>query len=215
MRTFGKSCLRFLVSVLLTWPAMVAVPGCSLPVPDGADAGKRDSATGRDCSMPAPQASCGWYYCSDGTWQYAYPILCGWNPDATPLGHRCGDGLRSSDEECDDGNTQPGDGCGALCQIEANWSCPQEGMPCIRMSLCGDGMVTSDETCDDGNATDGDGCAADCQSVDVGWWCPWRGRPCVQGCSPDGGPCGVLGCSSLDGDLCLDRRDLPAGVELE
>ncbi len=30
----------------------------------------------------------------------------------------CGNGMRETNERCDDGNTEPGDGCGASCQIE-------------------------------------------------------------------------------------------------
>jgi cysteine-rich repeat protein len=37
-------------------------------------------------------------------------------PDA--LVARCGDGVLSPGETCDDGNTEPGDGCSATCQIE-------------------------------------------------------------------------------------------------
>ena len=30
----------------------------------------------------------------------------------------CGDGYRCWDEECDDGNTEPGDGCDENCEVE-------------------------------------------------------------------------------------------------
>ncbi len=35
----------------------------------------------------------------------------------------CGDGTVDMDEECDDGDTTPGDGCSATCEVEANWTC--------------------------------------------------------------------------------------------
>src|SRR5690606_11294983 len=52
-------------------------------------------------------------------------------------------------EQCDDGNTVAGDGCGTTCQIEK----------------CGDGLVQvgQGEQCDDGNTTAGDGCGKTCQ----------------------------------------------------
>jgi len=56
-----------------------------------------------------------------------------------------------SGEGCDDGNTLNGDGCNALCQIEANYKCPTAGQPCINMAVCGNGILTSNEACDDGN----------------------------------------------------------------
>src|SRR6185436_17242676 len=49
----------------------------------------------------------------------------------------CGNGLVEFGEQCDDGNTATGDGCGATCQIEV---------------VCGDGVVAPGEQCDDGNA---------------------------------------------------------------
>lgn len=35
----------------------------------------------------------------------------------------CGDGLLDPNEICDDGNTQNGDGCSFICQVENNWNC--------------------------------------------------------------------------------------------
>ena len=41
----------------------------------------------------------------------------------TPVIHVCGNGKRSSAEACDDNNTNPLDGCDALCRVETGWSC--------------------------------------------------------------------------------------------
>ncbi|CAD8132875.1 unnamed protein product [Paramecium octaurelia] len=38
----------------------------------------------------------------------------------------CGDGIRKSDEQCDDGNTFNNDGCSSTCQIEQDWGCKQQ-----------------------------------------------------------------------------------------
>jgi cysteine-rich repeat protein len=35
-----------------------------------------------------------------------------------PAATMCGDGIVDSGEQCDDGNTTPGDGCSASCQTE-------------------------------------------------------------------------------------------------
>jgi cysteine-rich repeat protein len=45
----------------------------------------------------------------------------------------CGNGVidNPGDEQCDDGNRVNGDGCNALCQVEANWLCPNPGQACI------------------------------------------------------------------------------------
>ena len=63
----------------------------------------------------------------------------------------CGDGQQGPGEQCDDGNTQDGDGCSSTCQIE--------GGPFV----CGDGHLDPGEQCDDGNTQDGDGCSSQCQ----------------------------------------------------
>jgi cysteine-rich repeat protein len=36
---------------------------------------------------------------------------------------QCGNRFREPGEECDDGNTIPGDGCSASCVVETLWSC--------------------------------------------------------------------------------------------
>src|SRR5215471_1312037 len=35
----------------------------------------------------------------------------------------CGNGMQDPGEQCDDGNKNAGDGCSAICQIPAGWSC--------------------------------------------------------------------------------------------
>jgi cysteine-rich repeat protein len=72
----------------------------------------------------------------------------------------CGDGITNTNSEaCDDGNTDPSDGCTNDCAL----------------SCCGDGITAPDETCDDGNVLDGDGCSHDC-TTEAGWQCSSKGR---------------------------------------
>lgn len=44
----------------------------------------------------------------------------------------CGDGLiqEANNEQCDDGNTENGDGCNSSCEVESNWSCEGEPSQC-------------------------------------------------------------------------------------
>jgi len=42
----------------------------------------------------------------------------------------CGDGVIEGTEECDDGDTLPGDGCDASCQVESGWTCGYEPSVC-------------------------------------------------------------------------------------
>jgi fibro-slime domain-containing protein len=76
----------------------------------------------------------------------------------------CGDGVAEGTEQCDDGNTDLGDGCNPFCQREPD--CSQGAC----RSSCGDGILLGDEECDDGNNRDGDGCSHDCKK-EVGFYC--------------------------------------------
>ncbi|MBI5500080.1 MAG: DUF4215 domain-containing protein [Deltaproteobacteria bacterium] len=77
----------------------------------------------------------------------------------------CGNGDVEAPEQCDDGNTDDGDGCSADCVLEGE--------------RCGNGDIESMEECDDGDNDAGDGCSADC-AVEDGWTC--RGQPST--CEP-------------------------------
>jgi fibro-slime domain-containing protein len=95
----------------------------------------------------------------------------------------CGNGKIDPglNEACDDGNTKPGDGCSADCQLEPNYICPVPGQPCVSTLKCGDGRIGGNEQCDDGNTNAGDGCSATCQ-VETGWICPVADQPCIIDC---------------------------------
>jgi fibro-slime domain-containing protein len=113
----------------------------------------------------------------------------------------CGDGVRSQDEACDDGNTTGGDGCAADClTVDPGYSCTPSGQPCHRIARCGDGVAVLPELCDDGNATAGDGCSDTCK-VELGWKC--SGSPSV--CSHT--TCGDKKVEGAEG--CDDGNALP------
>lgn len=68
----------------------------------------------------------------------------------------CGDGTVNGDEQCDDGDSESGDGCSSLCLNEGS------------QTTCGDGTVDfstslGGEDCDDGDDEDGDGCSSTCR----------------------------------------------------
>ncbi|CAD8090860.1 unnamed protein product [Paramecium sonneborni] len=82
----------------------------------------------------------------------------------------CGDGIVSGDEDCDDINDTPYDGCyqckfqcSKLCELCDNGICLIEACPLgtipMKNSCCGDFIVNGDEECDDGNLIDFDGCS--------------------------------------------------------
>jgi fibro-slime domain-containing protein len=97
----------------------------------------------------------------------------------------CGDGIIQANEQCDDGNARPGDGCSGICQIEPGYTCPTVGAPCLYTVpvICGNGIIEGNEQCDDGNTADGDGCSMTCQ-VEPGWSCTVPGLPCIKTRTP-------------------------------
>ena len=72
-------------------------------------------------------------------------------------------------EQCDDGNTNDGDGCSSTCLVEPGSSCVASGdgpSTCTK-SVCGNGMVEAGESCDKGDQNgvflgDGKGCSKTC-----------------------------------------------------
>jgi len=83
--------------------------------------------------------------------------------------HVCGDGARTSDEECDDGNTRPGDGCDANCHIEEGFiiSIGSRGKleKSIMQPICGDGRTVFGEECDSGSTLTYRQTCIDCKAV--------------------------------------------------
>jgi cysteine-rich repeat protein len=130
----------------------------------------------------------------------------------------CGDGVRGGTEQCDDGNTTPGDGCDAMCMIEASPTCG-DGTTDRPVEECDDGNTTagdgcsatcrvetptgcgngtlelaSGEECDDGNAASGDGCSGSCQIEAVGAMCGDMTMQAPEVCD-DGNTAGGDGCN--------------------
>ncbi|HAI98546.1 TPA: hypothetical protein DCL30_03330 [Candidatus Peribacteria bacterium] len=91
----------------------------------------------------------------------------------------CGDGAVEGSEECDDGDTDAGDGCSATCTVESGYACV--GEPSVCALTCGDGDVDAGETCDDSNVTAGDGCSAAC-AVETGYACAGTPSTCIPVC---------------------------------
>ncbi len=131
----------------------------------------------------------------------------------------CGDGIiNQPSEECDDGNTLPGDGCSGICKIEPNYKCPTPGQPCVSTIVCGDGVVGPGEACDDGNTVSGDGCSSTCDLVEPGYVCRVPGQPCVRVyvCG-DGHVDPNEGCddgNATDGDGCNSRCQIRGRLQV-
>ncbi|MEO0460186.1 MAG: DUF4215 domain-containing protein [Myxococcota bacterium] len=113
----------------------------------------------------------------------------------------CGDGQISplAGEDCDDENTEAGDGCGLTCTAEPGYSCTGEPSSCVE--VCGDTVVTVSEGCDDGNIEPGDGCDAQCRVED--------GSGCAVDSDCASGSCVLGTCDTdSDGDGVLDAADI-------
>jgi cysteine-rich repeat protein len=113
----------------------------------------------------------------------------------------CGNGtLEGGVETCDDGGTNPGDGCSTLCTVEAGWLCA--GSPSACTTICGDGLLLGTEQCDDSNAAGGDGCTATC-TVEGGWNCNGQPSSCTF--------VGVCGNGIAEGNETCDDGALDPG----
>ena len=74
----------------------------------------------------------------------------------------------NSSEECDDSNTQSGDGCSKACRIETGYHCTTmtddgKTFSVCTKGRCNDGYLDVGEECDDGNAMPNDGCSPSCK----------------------------------------------------
>jgi cysteine-rich repeat protein len=137
--------------------------------------------------------------CGDGIRHISLGEECDWGDDNDDLlpDHcrtdctraRCGDGVNDSDEECDDGNMDPDDGCSPRCQIDLNEPC----LPCEVDAQCfGDDVCTA--------LIDGSFCALNCTRTarcPVGYFCGPQ-TPTLDLCLPDLGVC--TSCYDFDGD---------------
>jgi fibro-slime domain-containing protein len=119
------------------------------------------------------------------------------------LGPVCGNSILEEGENCDDGNTRPGDGCSGRCLKEPHAICRVVGQLCVFESVCGDGVISGSETCDDENLVDGDGCSSVCQIEPV------------ETCDQDaGGDCGTAPATCGNGvieggETCDDGNLIP------
>ena len=74
-----------------------------------------------DCKIESDR-----FYCSfnqEGLQSACEPIGTYIPGQTTPSPSFCGNGYLEGGEECDDGFPRNGDGCSALCKIEAGWNC--------------------------------------------------------------------------------------------
>ncbi|HEY8943320.1 MAG TPA: DUF4215 domain-containing protein [Polyangiaceae bacterium] len=176
------------------------------PVPV-AGSGGSFSQGGSGGGIVLPQGGCG-ADCADA----------GAGAGGAPVETFCGDGaLDLTSEECDDSNTDSGDGCSSACELEANHVCPVPGDPCVSTMVCGDALVTGEEQCDDGNDEEGDGCDAACQ-LEPGWSCADPGVRCTAALCGDSIVAGFEVCDdgndeSRDG--CSSRCTLEEGWKCE
>lgn len=102
-----------------------------------------------------------------------------------------GDGKILGCEECDDGNTIPGDGCDENGFIEDGWRCEGEPSVCTP-ELCGNGVIDDGEVCDGADLG-----GADCASINQGF---------------NDGTLGCSDCSGYDVSRCINSSPPPNGL---
>ncbi len=119
----------------------------------------------------------------------------------------CGNLILELGEECDDGNTTAGDGCGPTCKIEL-------------APACGNGILEGAEQCDNGGAnsdTAPDACRLNCTNpicgdsiVDI-----LAGEQCDDGNSIPGDGCSACKTESSPGPVCGDGIIDPPGEQCD
>ncbi len=161
-----------------------------------------------DC-LPAPELECDLYEatdcadtegftCVDG----GFVVAC----EADP----CGDGFFDGfiGEECDDFNTEDGDGCSSTCTLEEGFDCEiVDGTSVCAAVICGDGIVNDEEGCDDEGTTADDGCDDVC-AVEEGYECTGEPSFCLVPVCGDGVRNGDDSCDDgnlVDGDGCTSE----------
>ncbi|MBU1510151.1 DUF4215 domain-containing protein [Myxococcota bacterium] len=136
--------------------------------------------------------------------------LCGCADGKSKKVPPCGNGVLDPNEQCDDFNRLPDDGCSVTCVLEEGWDCG-DTLPTVCTPICGDGRVVGLEPCDDGALEAGDGCGATC-TVETGWTCEAMPSVCITTCGDGLRADGVEACD--DGNLSTgDGCDATCTVE--
>jgi len=111
-----------------------------------------------------------------------------------PTGPVCGDGTTEEPEQCDDSNTDDGDGCSSICEYEDE--------PGPLGPVCGNSITEDPERCDDGNTDDGDGCSSTCQNESGGTSLPYNNPPLFQGVAGTSTTATSTATSTQDAGFC-------------
>ncbi|MBQ9394163.1 MAG: DUF4215 domain-containing protein [Proteobacteria bacterium] len=180
-----------------------------------------ENAMDYDYAKGACTSACKWApYCGDGNKDEGYEECDGGGVDTSTeydgcsldcqrSEFYCGDKRITHKEQCDDGNSESGDGCDSSCHLELGYSCVTEGEPCKKIEEkknCGNGNLDAGETCDDGNDQSGDGCSGAC-IVEPGWVCE-DGKTCRETICGDGVKEGSETCddsNKVSGDGCSEN----------
>lgn len=112
----------------------------------------------------------------------------------------CGNSMLETGEQCDDGNTNNGDGCDENCVVE-----PPPA------PVCGNGQVEAGEECDDNNNSNGDGCSANCLTEDETAICGngevEGNEECDDGNTSNGDGCSSI-CKEEQNEVCVELEEV-------
>ena len=124
----------------------------------------------------------------DGAFVSSQNVNCSvWEDDFIyPMSSMCGNGMLDGQEQCDDNNSFPNDGCSSNCTVEPGYICCTTSKKCTCKiiindvldnltsncsTMCGDGETAYlKEECDDDNVVSGDGCSSNC-TLEKGFNC--------------------------------------------
>ena len=118
----------------------------------------------------------------------------------------CGDGVRAASEQCDDGNSDSGDGCSDTCAYEAGWLCYDAATPAescdlttARPSAPVGGLDECFTACGAVSLDDGSACSGDTQCGPCQPGCDYVFSPYPPGAAPSPAPSApIYGCNPDD-----------------
>ena len=134
----------------------------------------------------------------------------------------CGDGTIDSEETCEDGNTEDGDGCSSACRIEFGHSCSGNPSTCVNIDPDDDFIFDPIDNCPNAfnpeqNDSDGDGLGDVCDPqwcgngiVEVGEDCDdsdFGGNTCQSLGFPGGGTLECTQSCEFDTNLCIPTTE--------
>ncbi len=174
---------------------------------DACQVGETTAPAGTSCSGKFNSETGCWDYTNCGCSWNSATDTCGFSSGETSSCGECGNSIQDNGEQCDDGNTNNGDGCDSTCKFECNLNkpCPEGTTLCnngkcsLNCEYCADSVSECDydSVCEINEGCTCDDCRSKQDSCENGLICDLINEAC---CTAIGdGICNPY-CSYIDPD---------------